>query len=374
MSTLKIKTITCHNVYNHGASLQEYALLKYLKQLGYQAETISYNPDYLSNHYNFLAVSNPKFDKNFFLRSIYLLLKIPSRLLSLRRKYSFDKFSKKYISSTKKSYLSNQELKDNTPEADVYICGSDQIWNSFFQNGKDPAFYLDFVPDDKLKISYAASFATENIEENIKPFVTKKVKRIDAVSVRESSAVKILKDLGFTNIKHVVDPVFLLNKESWNNISSQEKVKKPYILVYDADNNPSIKNFVLEMSKNNNWEIVTISNRISYADKNLSYKGPNIFLSLIKEASFVVSNSFHAVAFSLIFEKQFVVFNRAEQINTRMKDIVDILDINETILPYNTTQDKYNYIINYDKVRPILQKHIKESKQFLIDTIQKGKI
>ena len=375
MSTLKIKTITCHNVYNHGASLQEYALLQYLKSLGYQAETISYNPDYLSNHFNFLSVSNPKFDNNFFFRSIYLLLKLPRRLLSLKRKYNFDKFSSKYISSTKKSFTSNQELNDNIPDADIFICGSDQIWNSFFQNGKDPAFYLDFVPDEKLKISYAASFATETIEDNIKPFVSEKVKKIDFVSVRESSGVEILKDLGFTNIKHVLDPVFLLDKKSWEKVADKDNVrKKPYLLVYDADNNPSIKDFVLRISKKNKWEIITISDRISYADKDLSSKGPDVFLSLIKEASFVVSNSFHAVAFSLIFEKQFVVFNRAEQINTRMKDIVDMLNIKETILPYTATQEKYEHIINYDNIKPILQNHIKESKRFLIDSIQKGKI
>ena len=368
-SMLQIKTITCHNVYNHGASLQEYALLQYLKNLGHQVETINYNPDYLSNHFNFFAVSNPKFDGNLLVRSIYLLLKLPGRLLSLRRKYNFDKFSEKYIRSTKESFTSNQELKENIPEADVYICGSDQIWNSFFQNGKDPAFYLDFVPDNKLKISYAASFATETIEENIKPFVFEKVQRLDYVSVRESSGVSILKDLGFTNIKHVLDPVFLLDRRYWNDISSEKKVDKPYILVYDADNNPSIKNFVLKMSKKNKWDIITISNRISYADKNLSSKGPDVFLSLIKNASFIVSNSFHAVAFSLIFEKQFVVFNRAEQINTRMNDIVNMLNIIETILPYESIQDKYEYTIDYDNVRPILQKYIKESKQFLTQTI-----
>jgi len=372
MSTLQIKTITCHNVYNHGASLQEYALLEYLKKLGYQAETINYNPDYLSNHFNFLAVSNPKFDSNLLIRSIYLLLKLPGRLLNLRRKYNFDKFSHKYISSTKESFTSNQELKDNIPKADIFICGSDQIWNSFFQNGKDPAFYLDFVPDDKLKISYAASFATETIEDNIKPFVSEKVKRIDFVSVRESSGVEILKDLGFDNIKHVLDPVFLLDKKSWERIATQDKIrKKPYILVYDADSSPFIKDFVLKMSEKNKWDIVTISNRIPYANENLSNKGPDVFLSLIKEASFIVSNSFHAVAFSLIFEKQFVVFNRAEQINARMNDLVELLNIQNTMLAYDFIQKEYNYIVNYDLVRLTLDNYIKKSKDFLISSIRK---
>ena len=374
MSILKIKTITCHNVYNYGASLQEYALLKYLNNLGYETEAINYNPDYLSNHFNFLSVSNPRFDSNLMIKSIYLLLKLPGRLLSLRRKYSFDKFSSKYINSTKINYTSNQELKNNIPDADIYICGSDQIWNSFFQNGKDPAFYLDFVPEDKLKISYAASFAIETIEDDIKPFVYEKVKKLDFVSVRESSGVKILEDLGLDNIKHVLDPVFLLDQKSWDKIASKEKIENPYILVYDMDNNPYIKDFVLNMSKKNNWKIITISSGINYADKNLSTKGPDTFLSLIKNASFIVSNSFHAVAFSLIYEKQFIVFNRSEQINTRMRDIVNMLNIKETILAYNSSLDNYNYTIDYDNARPVLQEHIKKSKQFLVDSIQKSNL
>lgn len=370
MSISKIKTITCHNVYNYGASLQEYALLEYLKSLGYDPETINYNPDYLSNHFNLFAISNPKFDTNIVLRSIYILLKFPSRVLSLRRKYSFDKFDDKYIKSTKKNYTSNQELKDDIPEADVYICGSDQIWNSFFQNGKDPAFYLDFVPENKLKISYAASFATETIEDNLKNFVYEKVKRINHISVREESGVKILEDLGIKNVTHVLDPVFLLDKKCWDNITPKRIIEEPYIVVYDMDNNPHIKDFVLQISKKNNWKIITVSSQINYADKNLSNKGPDIFLSLIRNASFVVSNSFHACAFSLIFEKQFVVFNRSEQINTRMRDLTNMFNIKEAILPYNSSYNNYAYFIDYTLVNLNLQKYIEISKTFLIKSIQ----
>ena len=189
---MKIKTITCHEVYNHGASLQEYALLKYLENLGHEVETISYKPPYLSNHFKLWIVSSPKWGKNFFLRTLYLGIKLPKKLYNLTRKKNFDLFSKEWIPSTVDRYTSNEELKNNIPEADVYICGSDQIWNSFFQNGKDPAFYLDFVPDEKLKLSYAASFAIDELEEDIKDFVKKKVTRLDFISVRETSGVKIL--------------------------------------------------------------------------------------------------------------------------------------------------------------------------------------
>ena len=193
---MKIKTITCHEVYNHGASLQDYALLMHLESLGHDVETIHYNPDYLSNHFKLWKVSNPRYEKNIILKIAYLILKLPGRLKSLKRKNNFDIFSEQYIKATKKSYRTNKELKNDLPNAEAYICGSDQIWNSFFPNGKDPAFYLDFVPDNKLKLSYAASFAIDQLEEDIKGFVKEKVSALDHISVREPSGVDILKDLG----------------------------------------------------------------------------------------------------------------------------------------------------------------------------------
>src|SRR5690606_2478234 len=191
-----IKTITCHEVYNYGASLQEHALLQFLKEEGYHSETINYKPNYLSNHFSLWEVSNPYFDKNILTRLIYKVLKLPKRIINRTRKRNFDDFSKKYIPSTKKLYKNNEGLKQFPPSADIFICGSDQIWNSFFENGKDPAFYLDFVPDDKLKISYAASFAIDELEESLKSFVKEKASRIDHISVRETSGVKILNELG----------------------------------------------------------------------------------------------------------------------------------------------------------------------------------
>ena len=133
-------------------------------------------------------------ERNFLIKLAYLLYKLPKRLINLKRKQNFDKFSLKHIRSTAKLYNSNDELKLDIPKADVYICGSDQIWNSFFKNGWDPAFYLDFVPQNKLKLSYAASFAIDTLSDDIKDFVKEKVSRLDYVSVRESSGKKILEN------------------------------------------------------------------------------------------------------------------------------------------------------------------------------------
>ena len=193
---MKISTITCHDVYNHGASLQAYALMTYLNNQGHNVEIIDYKPYYMGNLYKLSNIDNPAWEKNFISKSIYLTLKLPGRLISLKRKKNFDDFTKKYLNVGNYTYESNEDLKSNLPDSDIFICGSDQIWNSLHANGKDPAFYLDFVPNDKVKAAYAASFATDTISDEYKIMTKSLVEKLDKVGVREESGVKIVKDLG----------------------------------------------------------------------------------------------------------------------------------------------------------------------------------
>ncbi len=362
---MKICTITCHDVYNHGASLQAYALMKYLRYCGNEVEIIDYKPSYLNNHYNLLSIDNPKWEKNIIAKSIYLTIKLPKRLLGLRRKAAFDTFTSKYLRITKERYTSNDELKKNVPNSDVYICGSDQIWNSLHSNGKDPAFYLDFVPEGKIKASYAASFATETISEEIKPDLKRRIKRLDAVSVREKSGVEILKELDINNAVNVVDPVFLLDKQEWDKLGKEE-FKDEYILIYDFDESNLIKEIVLKLRKQKGYKIYSINpGRLGYADKYFKYDGPETFVSLVKNAKFVISNSFHAAVFSIIYEIDFAIVNRKESINTRMRDLLDDLGLNERLVNENYELDSLFGKTEYQETRRKLNKKIKISKQFL---------
>ncbi len=368
---MRIKTITCHEVYNYGASLQEYALLKVLENMGHDVEAIRYKPDYLSQHFNLLAISNNRYEKNFLFKYAYLLAKLPRRIYDLKRKREFDKFSLKYIKTTKKKYTTNFELKQNLPQAEAYICGSDQIWNSFFQNGKDPSFYLDFVPEGKLKISYAASFAIETLEEDIKPFVKEKVERLNKISVREASGVEILNGLGINEVVQVLDPVFLLPSTFWEgNFVENIPDNKDYIFIYDFDSNKQIEVIAKKLSKEKGCQIVTVNKNIKYADKNFYLDGPEKFLTLMYNAKYILTNSFHSVAFSLIFKKNFLVFNRSEKINTRMKDLLTSVRASNLLLK----QDDFDYReieeINYKVIDVILEEKIKMSKLFLTEGLK----
>lgn len=324
---MKICTITCHDVYNAGASLQAYALAAYLRQQGHDVRIIDYKPDYLSRHFSLNVIGNPRYDRPG-VREVYLLAKLPGRLLARYglRKRRYDAFRRRFLPLTRR-YGSAEELRADPPEADAFLAGSDQIWNPSFPNGKDPAFYLDFVPEGRIKASYAASFAVPAVPDEWRPQIRAWLRRLDAVSVRESSGVRIAEDLGVPGAVQVTDPVFLLDAEIWRALAAK-KPTEPYILVYDFDGSPQIEQEARRLSSKYGWKIVAMQ-KLSYADRCMSDAGPREFLSLVDGAAYVLSNSFHATAFSLIFQRPFLVFDRKENINTRMHDLIESVGLSQ---------------------------------------------
>lgn len=364
---MKIKTITCHDVYNAGASLQAYALAKYLKDLGHAVEIIDYKPDYL-RHYRLTGIANPKYNRPV-LRELYNVLKFPGRLHAKmgKRKRSFDCFTEEYLPVTTRTYHSNEELKTKLPTADIYLAGSDQIWNPVFQNGKDPAFYLDFAPQNAVKASYAASFAVENIDNAWKSQIKDWLSNLDYISVRESSGVEIIHELGIDKVVHVADPVFLLDRKEWNKLAEPIYNRKPFIFLYDFDNNKQLGKSVRNLARKNGWKVYSYL-RNPYCDRCFSQVGPREFLSLVRDAELVVSNSFHATAFSLIFEKPFWVLERKERINTRMRDLLKKIGKTERLM---TPEGICNVrSMDYKDVNNKIKNQVEHSKKYLDIVLQ----
>ena len=357
---MRIKTITCHNVYNLGASLQAYALVAYLQGQGHEAEIIDYQPLYL-RHYRLAGVPNPRFDKPL-LREAYQIAKFPGRLydrLTSKRKRAFDRFTAEYLPVTQAAYSDVSALRAVPPEADLYIAGSDQIWNPLFRNGKDPAFFLEFVPEGKRRISYAASFAVEKLEKQDADRMKPQLERLDTISVRESSGIALLADMGIKGVQ-VVDPVFLLPKEAWEKIAVQPSMQE-YILVYDFDNSPKVKEIAQAISQETGQKIVSLF-PADWADEVWANAGPCEFLGAIQNAGIVLSNSFHATAFSLIFQKDFYVVNRTEGINARMKDLVGDLGLSDRLV---CTVPTAITAVDYANAEPLLAEKLAASKDYL---------
>lgn len=368
---MKIKTITCHHVYNHGAYLQAYALVTHLKSMGHDAEIINYRPDYLRGHFK-LTACNPQYSR-IGLGWLYILTKLPLRLLALKRKKAFDKFYKQFIPVTTTEYKHLNELKINPPIADCYIAGSDQIWNTSFRNGTDAAFYLDFGSRNTLRISYAASFATEKLEPHAVNFVKTALHNFDHISVREESGLNILQEHGF-NGSIVVDPVFLLPPSHWYNSASTQVPSDDYVLIYDFEKCDTVKQIAQKIAQKLGLKIYSVSPyRLKYADKNFINYGPDSFIGLIKNARYVISNSFHGTVFALIFNKDFIITKRSDGLNIRMSDLCNRYNLSSRIVDTTTPISDLIKPIDYAQIQPLIEADINSSKSYLekcLGTIQ----
>lgn len=371
---MKIKTITCHRVYNYGASLQAYALQHYLEKQGNEVEIIDFWPYFFHNRYNFFFVhpSSP----HFHLLNRFPFFKILNGLKHNRkmfktygRKQAFDRFEKKYLKISDTRYLTSDELKQNAPKADIYIAGSDQIWNTNCPNGHQAAYYLDFGAKNTIRATYAASFGVSTIPEEYKYKLQTWIQNIDVISIRETSGLQILQKLGFNNAVQVIDPVFLLNQSQWKeDIIKKAKTysfqNEKYILLYDFIGDKKLKEFALNASKEFGYMIISLNDFISYdfVSQNVNNAGPCEFVSLIANASLVITNSFHATAFSVILQKEFYTFSLANHNNSsRMEDFCSLLGL---IQRYNASTITKSSI-DYKSVTTLLNSHITQSKKFI---------
>ncbi len=320
---MKIYTLTCHDVYNYGASLQAYALMNYLENAsGAEVTVIDYKPAYLSRHYYLWGGIEKYAAKSKLLVAPYLLLKSPGRLAKRLspRKLRFDSFRRKYLKLTPKKYTSNEELRE-LPKGDCYFAGSDQIWNPVLENGNDPAFFLDFVEDDSRKISYSASFSVDSLTDVQQAWMKPLLRKFQRISVREKSGVGLLRDMGIDGALCTVDPVFLLEKVKWESMLPRKKFSEKYLFLYDFDHNPKMRDSIVSYAEAHKLKIYS-GLKSDYADRCFDNAGPLEFLNLVRNAEIVISNSFHATAFSLIFHKPFYVFEREWAINARMRDLL----------------------------------------------------
>ncbi len=342
---MKINIITCHNVYNYGASLQAFALQHYLEQRNMDVEIIDFRPWFQRGRYDLFYL--PKVNRSYKytqwcppLRFLVGPIVNAHKLRTFGRKIRFDRFTKEYLRLTPQQYHDSETLREVPPEADLYIAGSDQIWNPDMYNGHEPAYFLDFGKQTTKRISYAASFGIDHIKQHDCEFIKKNLLHFDAISVREKTGLDILKRIGIKNAVHVVDPVFLLTAPQWSNLTkTASQIKIPnynYILLYDFVNDHKIGSFVKMCAKQTGMQILSVNDyrSIPYADQNINNAGPWEFISLIEHANIVISNSFHATAFSCIFNKEFYTFPlNTQQNSSRMTDLLSCAKMPERFNP-----------------------------------------
>lgn len=377
---MKIKTITCHDVYNYGASLQAYALMTHLSKEGHDVEIIDYLPEYKQGRYKFIYV--PYGSKYYELGKKNMLFRV---LYSLRhhrwdiyrtwlRKKTFDMFKQEKLRCTTDCYSNVEQLRENPPIADVYIAGSDQIWNTDMRNGLDAAYYADFGIPQILRLSYAASFGIENVKNEYHDFIRTELLKFNAISVREKSGLSIMKELGIDNGTQVIDPVFLLDKEEWIHFSAEAKrydvEKGKYILVYDFVKDKRIEDIALQIKRKTGLKIVSYNDyfNIKYADCNINDAGPLEFVNLINNAEYVLANSFHGTAFAIILNKQFYTFSlETQRTSSRMIDLLTAFGLTDR---FNVSEVS-DFKIDYANINSVKNQIVSHSKKWLAENINK---
>lgn len=370
----KVGIITMyHNSINYGGVLQAYALQKFLEINNFEAKQICFKKNNnnktnsIKMHYKDLGLINTirwAIDRTIKKISSKIALKVinsSEKQAYNERLKKFEDFRKK-IPHTKKIYDSGNIVETNDL-FDIFCCGSDQIWKP---GVVCPEYMLNFVHKNKYKMSYAASISKTNIsEEEIEkmiPFLFD----FNNISLREKNEKDILKNYVDKKIEWVVDPTLLLEQKDWEKLYIKDLVKEKYIFCYLLESNSKKYKIIKEFAKINNLKIVTIpfaNGTLNLKDRNfgdikIANAGPKEFISLIHDASVVITDSFHATVFSNIFKKNFFVLEREEAttMNSRITSLLEILNmkdrfINDKDLLTKKIECNFDKKNNFDKMK-----------------------
>lgn len=355
---------------NYGAALQTYALSRAILDLNIDVDVYSYNDKRrLTDGMNLL--SKVKY---------YLWNTSKIFLFGGKKEKAFKVFRNENIPMTEKTYRCNQELCDDPGEYDVYIAGSDQIWNpDFFRY--DMSYFLNFVPEGKKKISYASSFAKRVFSSPYYDECSKLLSDFDAISVREHSGINIVKELCGKEAVQVLDPTLLLNRNEWAMITENSSLRAKQfsgILCYIMPGDKAVTNAIEKNAqmihkltglpimrlgiKEYNWK--------KYKAEEVDlFASPTDFVTYFLNAQYVVTNSFHGTAFGINFGKQTIIpynsqLKKEKAIHERIFSLLEELESFELLIPNEQIINELP-IQNVDKTSKLLQKEREKSILFL---------
>lgn len=343
-----IAILTYHTGFNYGASLQAYALQQVVKRYEPNCKIINFETlRFVASREMFSRqITRPK-------EAIKVLTRLPYWTSLHRRQAMFDDYTQTCLDITP-LYRTEQEVIDHAAEYDCIICGSDQIWNLSNQDAPaaNPLFFLNF-PKQQRRVSYAASFGkwvTEapKHEDVFLPWL----RQFDAVSVREQSGVDYLRACGI-DCELCLDPTVLLDKEDYDAICAPRLIDHPYVLMFGWNTNDDLVRVAKQVGRELGlpiYNIVPPPRGIGSGIRRKLDVGPCEFLSMIKHASFVVTNSFHGTAFSMTYEKPFasVVTGKAD---TRMESLMAQLGLSDHLVTPDQIRVKALQQTDYAAVR-----------------------
>lgn len=373
----KIGIITHYfNSLNYGGNLQAYALPVFLNNNGFEAEQICFQLFMMGKKDSKIVAKTKKYIKNVLKFLLFNKKYIKTLKLNKQKKNKFKNFNSTIIKNNKNVYDDDtiHKIKD---KYDYFISGSDLVWNP---DNFMPSFYLEFVDNNNKKISYAASVGRTCIDSKYKERIINDINAFKAISVREKTAKYLLSKYINKDIVTTVDSTLLLNKSDWDSIKAKECKYTNYVLCYFLGNNSKERELALAFARKKELKVICILNEIDkreYIDINYGdirlIPSPEEFITLIENAEYIFTDSFHACIFSYIYQKQFFVFNR--DINktsiSRIYDLLDLLNMNNRLC--EDEKISLEYLLNIEnhqyKRNEKLENAIQKSKEFLINSL-----
>jgi hypothetical protein len=328
---MQIAIITRHAITNYGSILQAYALQKVLEAMGHSITIIDYirqDEDY--RHITGTLLRRSKsWNRNAVSKAVYKAIIAPEYRKAGRR---FEAFRKELLNLSRR-YSSATELQNDKPWADIYCTGSDQVWGPIGAQSYDPAYFLSFTGDQDRRIAYAGSFGSTEFEPDILLAYGKYLGRYDSVSVRESSAVPIVKGFGLPNVFQVLDPTLLVTSEEWGRLIEKD-IQGGYVLIYQVHSNPRMDAYAKAFAGEVGLPLIRLStslHQITRGGRLVYLPEPWVFLSYIKNARYLITDSFHGTAFAINFGTQFIDV-LPSQTQTRNLSILHLLGLDDRVL------------------------------------------
>lgn len=354
-SGLKLISVSLLNLINFGTVLQNYATNQYLNLIGYDSYILNYRFRYDNIKHNF---------KTF-------IINIIVDALCIIREIKFSCFLRNNTKMTRR-YFTHKQIEDNPPFADIFLVGSDQVWNPDYGNN---IHRLEWVQDSgTVKIAYSSSIGKDKLDSDKLNELSKALKSFVAISVREKSGRQILQSAGLKNIQQVVDPVFLLEKEEYIKFIKPNKIGKyAFVLSYEK---LIVVEKALQQIKSSGLKVIEAGySRKKYgsvADSFYRNIGIEDFLTLIYNAEVVVTTSFRALAFCLIFNKDFYVVKN-EIATSRLTEMLTMVGLQDRMIESVENVNKLNLDlkIDWDKVNYRLNNAVRESKKWLQEALHK---
>lgn len=360
---MKIGIVTWYKNGNFGGTLQAYSLYSVLKNKGNDVEFINYSID---NKFSKKVIR--KF-KNFVFSILY-----PVEHASRKEIW---KFVKHNLNESKPMY-DYQDLIKYSKKYDYVICGSDQIWS--LVNGLDKYYFLDFVEPIK-RISYAPSIGYNQIDENYKSQFSNYISQFKYLSVREQKGQELIKNVSNRDAEVVLDPTLLLTKDDWISFSrgSKKQIDKKYILCYFLENNKDYISFAEHLKEKTGLELIYINSKKikHYHVQNKKKCGVEDFVNYINNAEYVLTDSFHGLAFSINLNKKFAIFKRFSDVdtksqNSRIYNLLRMTTFNDFIIdPKSDVDILINKKFDYDITNERISNERQKSLNYLDNAISK---